>query len=222
MSPRSSAVFLLAATTLFWLSWVIMPAVGITDASLILDLVADNRPEVLLSTVLQLSSAACYAPALLGLVLHPGVEDVRAVFVGAALLLVGAMGSAADAVFHLLAFHMTASGADRAALLPVMEAMQGPGLLLLAPMIAAFFVGTFVLAVGWSRAGLARTRPARCVAFAITVAALASVAGSGPLMPGRLVGLAVLTVPCAFQLRLALGLLHRPHPADYLEPAPLT
>lgn len=222
MSPRSSAAFLLAATILFWLSWVLLPAVGITDASLILDLVADNRPEVLVSTILQLASAACYAPALLGIVHHPGAENVRAVFVGAALLLVGAMGSAADAVFHLLAFHMTAPGTDHAALLPVMEAMQGPGLVVITPMIAAFFVGTFVLAVGWSYAGIARTRPTRCVALAITVAALASAAGSGPLAPGRLIGLAILTLPCAFQLRIALGLLHRPHPADFLAPAPLT
>lgn len=222
MSPRTTACFLLSATILFWLSWVLMPAVGITDASLILDLVGDNRPEVLVSTMLQLASAACYAPALLGIVLHPGAEDVRAVFLGAALLLVGAMGSAADAVFHLLAFHMTAPGMDHAALRPVMEAMQGPGLVLIAPMIAAFFVGTFVLAVGWSYAGIAHTRPARCVALAITVAALASAAGSGPLAPGRLIGLAILTLPCAFQLRIALGLLHHPHPADFLAPAPLT
>jgi hypothetical protein len=43
-----------------------------------------------------------------------------------ALLLLGAMGSAADAVLHLLAYAMTAPGLDRGPLLEVMAFMQGP------------------------------------------------------------------------------------------------
>ena len=70
------------------------------------------------------------------------------------LLLIGAMGSAADAVLHLLAVEMVAPGIDREAMIPVMERMQGPNLALLGPLIAAFFAGSVVLSIGFARAGL--------------------------------------------------------------------
>jgi hypothetical protein len=58
------------------------------------------------------------------------------------------MGSAADAVLHLLAYAMTAPGLD------TMAFMQGPGLLLLAPLILCFFVGGAWLSVALARAGI--------------------------------------------------------------------
>jgi hypothetical protein len=39
-------------------------------------------------------------------------------------------------------------------MIPVMERMQGPNLALLGPLIAAFFAGSLVLALGSARAGL--------------------------------------------------------------------
>jgi hypothetical protein len=64
------------------------------------------------------------------------------------------MGSAADAVLHLLAYAMTAPGLDTGSLLRVMAFMQGPGLLLLAPLILCFFVGGAWLSVALARAGI--------------------------------------------------------------------
>jgi hypothetical protein len=66
------------------------------------------------------------------------------------------MGSAADAVFHWVAVEMTAPGVDRAMMLPVMARMQGPGLVAIAPLIAAFFGGTWILV--WSAARAAWIR----------------------------------------------------------------
>jgi hypothetical protein len=90
-----------------------MPGVGITDAEQILGLVARHRSQV-------------------------GGSD-RSVCWAAILLLIGAMGSAADAVFHLLAYAMTAPDLDPTGHLPLMAYVQGPGLRFILPLIAAFF-----------------------------------------------------------------------------------
>jgi hypothetical protein len=92
-----------------------------------------------------------------------GITDTREIFervaarrtlgLGAALLMMGAMGSAADAVLHLLAVEMVAPGIDQEAMVPVMERMQAPNLALLGPLLAAFFVGSILLALGCARAG---------------------------------------------------------------------
>jgi len=142
---------LVAAAGAFHVAWVLMPGVGITDTHEIFRRVAANGDAVRASVVLQLVSAACYAPAALGLVRR---LRGRLASAGAALLLIGAMGSAADAVLHLLAVEMVAPGVDRAAMVPVMERMQGPDLRLLAPMFAAFFTGSLALAAAAARQAL--------------------------------------------------------------------
>ncbi len=139
---------LVVAAVAFHVAWVLMPGVGITDTHEIFRRVAANGDAVRTSVVLQLVSAACYAPAGLGLVRR---LRGRLASAGAAMLLIGAMGSAADAVLHLLAVEMVAPGVDRAAMVPVMERMQGPDLRLLAPMFAAFFAGSLALAVAAAR-----------------------------------------------------------------------
>ena len=154
MSPRAAGAWLVAAALLFWLAWALMPAVGITDTRLIFEKVAAHASGVRASVVLQLVSAACYAPALVGIARLPAAESRRALAIGAVLLLIGAMGSAADAVLHLLAVEMVAPGIDREAMIPVMERMQGPNLALLGPLIAGFFAGSVVLSIGFARAGL--------------------------------------------------------------------
>jgi hypothetical protein len=78
-----------------------------------------------ISVVVQLVSAVLYVPALLGLLARTRLGRIRGVRWGAALLLIGAMGSAADAVLHLLAYAMTAPNLDRATLVTVMTFMQG-------------------------------------------------------------------------------------------------
>jgi hypothetical protein len=154
VSPRAAGGWLVAAALLFWLAWALMPAVGTTDTRQIFDHVAARAPSVRASVILQLVSATCYAPALVGIARSPEAEGRRSVALGATFLLIGAMGSAADAVLHLLAVEMVAPGIDRAAMVPVMERMQGPNLALLGPLLAAFFAGSIALAVGGVRAGV--------------------------------------------------------------------
>jgi hypothetical protein len=111
---------------------------------------------------------------------------------GAVLLAAGAMGSAADAIFHLLAYYMTEPGMDAAALAPVMERMQGPGLALLAPLLIAYFVGVGLLAIGMRRAGLVSRWNTRLLAAALAVALAAPVLVRGGIVAPRAVGLTVL------------------------------
>jgi hypothetical protein len=179
VSLRRPGACLVGAAALFWLSWLLMPGVGVTDTQRIFELVGASRPAVLASVALQLVSAALYAPALIGLAAHPTLGARSDVRLGAALLAIGAMGSAADAVLHLLAYAMTAPGRDRVALAPVMEFMQGPGLALLAPLLLAFFAGSVAMSLGLARAGM---------------------------LPPRLVGRATLATVSAAQVWLGLAL----------------
>jgi catechol 2,3-dioxygenase-like lactoylglutathione lyase family enzyme len=183
-----------------------MPGVGITDARQILHLVGERAARVRLSVAAQLLSAACYAPALVGIA---GLRDVgrdRAVRAGAALLLVGAMGSAADAVFHLLATEMVGPGIDRAAVTPLMERMQGPGLLFIAPLLAAFFLGSAWLSYGMARAGVVPRLQPWLFALALAVAALGGSLAAGRPAAARAVGLGVLGLVAAAQVWLGLAL----------------
>jgi hypothetical protein len=154
LSRRAAGAALVAAALLFWLAWALMPAVGITDTQQIFALVAARAPAVRASVIAQLVSAACYAPALVGVARLPEAAERRSLVAGAVLLLIGAMGSAADAMLHLLAVEMVAPGIDRAAMVPVMMRMQGPNLALLGPLLLSFFAGSLVLAIGFARAGL--------------------------------------------------------------------
>ena len=217
MNDRASGVAMVAASVLFWLSWTLMPGVGVTDARQILERVALQRDAVWLSTVLQLVSAACVAPAVIALGRIGRERGRRAIVWGAVLLAIGAMGSAADAVFHLLAYYMTAPGTDVDAMLPLMAHMQGPGLALLAPMLLAFFVGAATLAVGCWRAGLVGGRNPLLHVAAVAVAlsgpfvvsidrALARVVGLGVLLlvSASLAGIGRALGPAASRGRLAL------------------
>jgi hypothetical protein len=153
-AARLGGGWLVAASALFWLAWSLMPGVGVNDARQILERVALQRDAVWLSVVFQLVSAACFAPPLLALARVGHVRGSRTLRVGATLLAIGAMGSAADAVYHLLAYYMTAPEMPRDALVPLMDAMQGPGLAVLLPMVLAFFAGAAMLAIGAANVGL--------------------------------------------------------------------
>jgi hypothetical protein len=150
VSPRVTGTNLAAAALFFWLAWWRMPAVGITDTREIFEQVAAHRGAVSASARIQLISTLLYVAACVGVLRLPQAER-PAVRGGAAMLLLGAAGSTADAVIHLLAYEMTAPGVDRAAMIPVMERRQGPNLALLGPLIAAFFLGSLLLAIGSAR-----------------------------------------------------------------------
>lgn len=124
------------------------------DAGIILDRVSQHRGSVVASVVLQLGSAALFAPAMFGVVrLATQVESKRLSW-AAVLLLVCAMGSASDAVFHLLAYEMTAPGQQIAEMVPLMARMQGDAPTVLGFMIASFFAGSIVLAWGLAHCGI--------------------------------------------------------------------
>ncbi len=212
VSERASGRWLIAGSILFWLSWTLMPGVGVTDTRQIFERVAMQRDAVWLSTLLQLVSAACFAPAVVGLARVGRVLARGGLTWGAVLLAIGAMGSAADAIFHLLAYYMTAPEMDLPAMIPLMERMQGPGLALLAPMLIAFFVGTATLAVACMRAGLVTWRTPLFFALGVAVAV------SAPLLvrvhvPPRAVGLTVLALVSLALVGVGTGVAPRMRPA---------
>lgn len=210
MSQRLAGVSLVVAAALFWLAWALMPGVGVTDSARIFDLVGQHSGRVRVSVVAQLLSAAAYAPALVQIVATRRLRRQRAVRAGAILLLIGAMGSAADAVFHLLAVVMVGPGIDRAAVLPVMEQMQGGGLRYIAPMLLAYFAGAGVLALGFARAGVVpRTNPLLFV-LAVALAAVGGSLAAGHASAARAVGLGVLGLVSLSQAWLGLALCRRP------------
>lgn len=201
-------MWLAVAAGSFWLAWLLMPGVGITDAQRIFELVGAHRAQVLASSLLQLVSAACYAPGLVGIsTAHPPLRR------GAVVLLVGAMGSAADAVFHLFAYEMTAPDAARDALLPVMARMQGPGLVWILPLIACFFVGSALLLSAARESGLAARERRVWLGLGALVALLVAAAAALPgFPPGRAVGLSVLALVCAGQLQVAIAVARAARP----------
>lgn len=214
MSGRASGFWLIAAATLFWLSWSLMPGVGITDAQTILDLVSRQRSLVALSVVVQLLSAACYAPALIGLVALPDVGVDRQLRRAAVVLLVGAMGSAADAIFHLLAHAMTSPGLDSSSFVALMEIMQGPGLRFLLPLIAAFFIGSVWLSVALAKLRIvSRWNPA-LHALAVVIGIVGGLLASQLGIEARIVGLSVLGVIAAAQIWSGAALAQIPTGAE--------
>jgi len=205
MLSRNTGLLLIAAATLFWLSWWLMPGVGVTDAAEIFNLVGSRRPYVMLSVITQLLSAALYVPALLAI---SDTSD-RGVRWGAGLLLLGAMGAAIDAIFHLLAYAMTAPGLERASLLQVMAIMQGPGLRLVAPFILSFFVGGVVLSIALAKKGTVPKSSAYTYLVVLGIALAGGAAAFAGIVSQRVVGLSVLAAVSLAQaiLGVELGLI---------------
>jgi dipeptide/tripeptide permease len=204
-----SGVWLISAAACFWLTWALMPGVGVTDPREIFALVQSQRQMVMASVVLQLLSAVLYVPALLGLVTDRMLGDRSAVRWGAGLLIVGAMGSAADAILHLLAFAMTAPDVNQALMLPVMAFMQNEGLVLLAPMLAAFFVGGAWLAYALADAGVVSRWNGHLHLAALPVLAAGGAMAGAHFISARMAGLAFLGVVSAAQVLSGFGLFKR-------------
>ena len=207
-----SGLLLIGAAACFWLTWALMPGVGVTDPREIFALVQSQRQMVMASVVLQLLSAVLYVPALLMLVTDRMVGDRRAVRWGAGILLVGAMGSAADAILHLLAFAMTAPDVNQQLMLPVMAFMQNEGLVLLAPMLAAFFIGGAWLAYALAQAGVVWRWNGHLHLAALPVLVAGGALAGARLMSPRMAGLAFLGVVSAAQILSGLGVLNRREP----------
>jgi hypothetical protein len=186
---------LIGAAALFWLSWYLMPQPGTTDAGYILAAVARQRSSVLASAILQTLSAVATVPAAMYVArLVRGQRGSVPLYLGAALLLIGAVGNGADAVYHQIAYEMTAPGVDVRAMAPVMARLQTVDIRLLAPLMLAFLAGAVCLAVGLARARLASPWLWRLYVLAMVVAVAGRIAvtatGNGP----RPVALAVLGI----------------------------
>jgi hypothetical protein len=101
---------------------------------------------------------------------------------------------------------MTAPGMQQDALVPLMDAMQGPGLAVLAPMLLAFFVGAATLAVGAAHVGLVpRTNPWMHAA-AVAVALSAPLWAQGDPGAARIAGLTVLALVSLSLAGIGLGM----------------
>jgi hypothetical protein len=187
----------------FWVSWLLMPGVGVTDPARILELVGRHRPQVFASVVVQLLSAALYLPGLFALA--AAEPRARAIRTGCVLLAIGATGSAADAIFHLVAYEMTAAGAPTVALAPVMARLQGPDLALLLPFVAAFFAGHAVLAVAHRNRGRAGRWALGLLLGAPLAAIACGAAAHAGVVPKRVVGLGFLGLLCASLIAVALS-----------------
>lgn len=175
-SLRAGGWCLIGASILFWLLWFLMPEPGTVDASFILDAIAKQPGRVLLSAVLQTLCAVAIVPAAVGVV----AVRSRLVHLGALVLLVGALGDAAAAIYHQMAYEMTAPDVDRAAILPVMTRMQTGQIWLLAPLLVAVFPGAVCLTLGLARTGIVPRSAAPLYAIALAV--------GGRRVRGRAVG----------------------------------
>jgi hypothetical protein len=198
LEARVAAASLIAAAALFWLSWYLMPQPGTTDASYILAAVARQRASVLASAIVQTLSAVATVPAMLFVArLRRGPRGSTPLYLGAALLLVGAIGNGADAVYHQIAYEMTAPGVDASAVAPVLARMQTVDIRLLAPLMLAFFAGAVLLAVGQARARLAPPWIWRLYVLAALVAVAGRIAAKAGVVDARPVALAVLAIASA-------------------------
>ena len=134
-------------------AWLLMPDAATNDAAAILVVVAGARVRVHASALIQLFGAALLVPGVLGL----ARDQRRNGRAGPALLMWGAVGMAADAVFHQLAVQLTAPGVAAATALPVMERMQTVELAPHVPLLLAFLAALPVLGL---RLRAARAGPA--------------------------------------------------------------
>lgn len=216
---QRTGLLLIGSALLFWLSWLLMPGVGVTDARQIFALVTTQRSLVMASVVIQLISAVLYVPALLGVVSDKKLGGVPTVQRWSGVLLVGVIGSAADAVLHLLAFAMTEPGLEIETLVRVMSFMQGPGLLLLAPLILCFFIGVGGLSLAFANARIMSPWNFRLHLIAIVVAVIGGLLATKGLIPSRVVGLVALGIISAAQvwIGIALCLESASRSAKYLE-----
>lgn len=175
---RLAGTAMVFAAVTFWLAWFLMPDAGTADPGHILSAVRAKRDGVWWSVVLQIVSSAAFVPAVV--LARPAGPRALA---GACLVLVGAMGMAMDAVYHLAAYYMTADGVAPESVLEPMRLMQSDGLKFLVPLLLPFLFGGWVLASGLKRDGAASRWPGRVFAaafiFAVAGGAVAVATGTG-------------------------------------------
>jgi hypothetical protein len=151
LRSRVSGVLLVVAAVLLWIAWALMPEGATNDPAVIARVMAGARGDVWLSAIVQLAASAAFAPAVLLL----AGRGTALTFAGGALVLIGAMGMAADAVYHQAAYQLTAPDLDTAAMLTPLGRMQREDIVSLAPLLLAFVIGAPTLGAGLVREGRA-------------------------------------------------------------------
>jgi hypothetical protein len=205
MKPTFTGLALAAGAGCIFVAWGLMPDAATNDAGHILSAVASARPRVHASALLQLLGAALLVTGL--------VAEARArrpTTAGVMVTLWGVLGMAADAVFHQLAYEMTAPGIARDAVLPIMTAMQTVELAPLLPLLLAFVIGPVLL--GWQ---VRRDEgPAASAGAAVASTLLMAPAATIPVgiltvrllgLPRRAIALIVLGEICLGLSALGLG-----------------
>jgi hypothetical protein len=190
---------LAAGSICLWLAWALMPDAATNDAAHILAAVGSQRAAVHRSTILQLAGAALLVP---GLVAQGAPE--RGTRAGAVALLWGAMGMAADAVYHQLAYEMTAPGVAADAMLPVMTRMQTDELRPLVPLLLMFLAGAALLGLQRLRRRLGPAWIAGLLMAPAATIPLGVVAAATLGAPRRVVTLVTLGAICAGLASLGL------------------
>ena len=193
-TTRLTSTVLIGGAVCFWTSWLLMPGVGVTDATKILKLVSAQPQSVLVSSVLQLLSAALFALGVCGLSRLFKAEGNFWMSAVTFLLAVGACGDAADAIYHQLAYEMVRPGIDQAAMLSVMQRMQSVDLLFLLPMILAFLAGCITLAIGATQEEIVRKANPLLYALAIGIALAGGILGKPMGLSARIIGLTCLAL----------------------------
>jgi hypothetical protein len=192
MKPDASALALALGAVLLWVAWALMPDAATNDAAHILTAVAAARAAVRASAILQLAGGALLVAGLAAEA--SGGRRTRA---GAVAMLVGSAGMVADAVYHQLAFEMTAPGVARDAVLPVMAAMQTAELRPLIPLLLLFPIGAVVLGVQRRRRGVGGSWTARLLIAPAIIVPLGVVGRVAFDLPRRFVVLTMLGAICA-------------------------
>ena len=213
-TTRVASVSLIGAAVLFGVAWFLMPVAGVTDAEEIFRIVSPQRGAVLAASILALLAAVLYVPAMIAIIRSTDQPYHARVWRPAAILTVGTLGLATDAIDHLLAYAMTAPGVDQSAQVEVMAWMQGPALLLISPLFASFFVGAVWLSVAFARAGaISRWNPGLYgVALGIAVVG-AALATATDLIETRTVGVLTLGTVAVAQAWLGVVLWKLPRAA---------
>lgn len=199
MKQDASAVALALGAILLWSAWALMPDAATNDAAHILTAVSTARAAVCASAILQLAGAALLVA---GLAVEAG--EGRSARLGAVAVLVGSAAMAADAVYHQLAFEMTAPGVARESILPVMAKMQTEALRPLVPLLLLFPAGAVIMGLQRRRRGVGSPWTARLLMLPALSIPLGMAGRVAFHLPSRFIALTTLGAICAGLIGVAV------------------
>jgi hypothetical protein len=204
MKPTFTGLALAAGAGCVFIAWSLMPDAATNDAGHILAAVASARARVHASALLQLVGAALLVPGLVA-----EARERRSATLALIVTLWGVLGMAADAVFHQLAYEMTAPGVAPDAVVPVMQKMQTVELAPHLPLLFAFVLGPILLGWrlrrdgGWSIPAALLVAPAATIPVGVLAVRLVG-------LPKRALALIVFGELCLGLAAIGLGVGRRP------------